>query len=85
MKRLAALVVLVAGCSQQEPNRQKLLGEIFANVAYEVIKAETASEAHNGECCSECKGTGKVKSGDGLSIVGCPCPDSCPCKKRGAK
>lgn len=28
-----------------------------------------------------CNGTGKEKTGDGLSVVACRCPDSCRCKQ----
>lgn len=33
-------------------------------------------------CAAGCKcgGTGKEKSGDGLALVGCRCPDTCKCK-----
>jgi hypothetical protein len=30
----------------------------------------------------KCAGTGKEKSGDGITIVNCRCPDSCDCKKK---
>lgn len=35
------------------------------------------------ECPPSCKcgGTGKVRSGDGLAIVGCECPETCKCKE----
>ena len=32
----------------------------------------------------KCNGTGKEKSGDGIALVNCRCPESCGCKKKGA-
>lgn len=88
MKRLILmlLVVAVGGCTAA-PDHIPLLCEAFSDAAYEVTKAEASKPAPDEEpakCCSECKGTGKVRSGDGLSIVGCPCPDTCECKKHDA-
>lgn len=31
----------------------------------------------------KCNGTGKEKSGDGIKVVNCRCPDTCACKKKG--
>lgn len=35
------------------------------------------------ECPPGCKcgGTGKVRSGDGLAIIDCGCPQTCKCKE----
>jgi thiol-disulfide isomerase/thioredoxin len=30
--------------------------------------------------CNECKGTGKIKSGDGLFVSDCPCGKNCKCQ-----
>ena len=37
------------------------------------------------KCCGECKGTGMVPTGDGISRVSCRCPDSCQCAKNRPK
>lgn len=37
------------------------------------------------ECCLECKGTGMVTTGDGITRVQCPCPDSCVCAQNRPK
>jgi hypothetical protein len=36
----------------------------------------------SGDCTTGCKcnGTGKERTGDGLSVVDCRCPDNCKCK-----
>lgn len=31
------------------------------------------------KCCSKCKGTGMVPTGDGVTRVWCECPPTCPC------
>lgn len=36
-------------------------------------------------CCGDCKGTGMVPTGDGITRVWCSCPKSCPCADRRPK
>lgn len=31
------------------------------------------------KCCGDCKGTGMVPTGDGLTRVWCSCPQTCSC------
>jgi len=44
-----------------------------------------AAPAQPHKCCSECKGTGMVWSGDGLARFHCPCPPTCECAKNRPK
>lgn len=81
--RLAALVILACGCSPR--SEQALLCECFATAAYEAVRAESVQPEAEQTCCGKCNNTGKVRSGDGLSIVPCPCPPTCKCKQGGAK
>ena len=84
MKFLAfiTIAVLVSGCSQPGGvPYQDLLTECFSQAAYEAYVAEQAVKPV-AKCCDGCKGTGKVKSGDGIAWVACPCPETCPCKKK---
>lgn len=87
MKKLFFLV-LIAGCSPAAtPDRMDLLCECFSTAAFEAYKAKVAPkspEPHK-ECCKECGGTGRVRSGDNLSWVACPCPDTCKCKCKDGK
>lgn len=88
MKRAALLVLLACGChARQPPQRIDLLCECFSQAAYEVIAAERAAGVTPGsECCRGCGKNGlpkgKVMSGDGITVVPCPCPDSCECKRK---
>ena len=50
-------------------------------LAYASIALPPAPPAAPAKCCGTCKGTGKVKTGDGLFVVPCPCPATCACKK----
>lgn len=84
-KCLLAAAVLLAGCESQRPSPKQieLLGECFAGVAYEAIRAESQAVRPSPEpqkCCGKCK-NGLVRSGDDQQWVSCPCEDSCPCKK----
>lgn len=78
VKRLLVAAVLVSGCGSP-PDRMDLLCECFATAAYEACGVKPARPP-KAECCKECRGTGKVRSGDGQAIVDCPCPDTCQCK-----
>jgi hypothetical protein len=79
-------VVAFAGCSKSvDVDRIPLLCECFSVAAYECIKAESRSVDEPEKCCGKCNGTGKVRSGDGLALVDCPCPPTCPCKNKGSK
>lgn len=87
MKRTAAVILIVlAGCSAP-PERIDLLCECFSDAAFAAYRVKvTPEEKPTRECCKSCGGTGRVRSGDGLAWVACPCDAQCPCKSsRGAK
>lgn len=79
MKVWLVSAVLFCGCSGGQ--RVDLLCECFSGAAYEVYRAELRPMPPAGKCCDACKGTGKVRSGDGLAVVPCPCPPTCRCKQ----
>lgn len=88
MSRLlfVAIVAIVAGCAEQPSSRQSLLCECFSQAAYDVITAESSPTPDAPQkCCGKCGGTGRVKSGDGLAWVACPCPETCECKQAKCK
>lgn len=80
MRAILLLCLLAAGCGHDD--KRALLCECFATAAYEAVRAETRDETPQPQCCGKCNNTGKVRSGDGLAIVPCPCPDTCPCKAK---
>lgn len=92
MKRLAIIAVLFAcGCSESRPSltpkEVELLSECFAVAAYEAIRAEQLAVLNEPRpCCGTCGKNGlpkgKVLSGDGISVVDCPCDPSCSCKSQ---
>lgn len=93
MKKLLLLVALMSGCSQQPtltPEQMDILCECFAVAAYDAIAAEqaAASKPELPPCCGRCGKNGlprgKVLSGDGISVVECPCDPSCECKSLSA-
>lgn len=82
---LATLVAVCAGCRPTQ--HVDLLSECFATAAYEAVAAEQRADVPvEHKCCGNCGKNGlpkgKVLSGDGISVVPCPCPDSCECKKK---
>lgn len=90
MTRLLAIIaaVLASGCVQQGGGRANLQPLVAAAGYYGLMDAKvgpTPAPSPKG-CVDGCKcgGTGKEKSGDGLAMVNCRCPDDCACKKKGA-
>lgn len=85
MKFVVAAIVLAlaCGCSRPSAVDQERLGECFAEAAYAAVRAKNQKPKPT-ECCGECGKNGlppgKVRSGDGLAVVSCPCPDTCKCK-----
>jgi hypothetical protein len=69
----------------ESPNLQPLVATAGAYGIAEAAAATPAPVPTVGcEAGCKCNGTGKEPSGDGLSIVGCRCPDSCSCKAKKA-
>lgn len=85
MRASLLLCLLLAGCRQEPSAWRPLLCECFANAAYEAVRASRPKPDDTNTCCGKCNNTGKVRSGDGLAIVSCPCSEACPCKRKGAR
>ena len=83
--RYAILLVLLAGCETvAEIDRANIVAELAtrtATVWHNLPKAPTPDVPSEGcvDGCT-CNGTGREKTGDGLSTVDCRCPDGCKCK-----
>lgn len=83
--RYAIFLVLLAGCETvAEINRANIVAELAtrtATVWHNLPKAPTPDVPSEG-CVDDCtcNGTGREKTGDGLSTVDCRCQDGCECK-----
>lgn len=87
---LAIATVMAAGCTQPAvtPAMRSLMVQCMCDAAVAVNRVDHAAPSDKpppspASCCTECNGTGKVRSGDGIEKVSCDCPDSCECKRRG--
>lgn len=88
---LAVAVALPISCAPMTPaatvaNLQPLVATAgaYGVIAAQVAPTPTPTPPVPTVGCEpgcKCNGTGKEKSGDGLAIVGCRCPDSCKCKQ----
>jgi hypothetical protein len=82
---LLSVVALAAGCQPAvTPQQRELMVQCMVQAAIGVnhvdhVKRDAPKPAG---CCTECKGTGKVLSGDGISKVDCECPATCKCKSQ---
>lgn len=84
-----ALLAIAVGSVIAGRSYQQDLCEMFSDAAFAVFVAESADRPVEPspapeKCEGECKGTGKVLSGDGLAMVDCDCPENCPCKMKGS-
>ena len=85
-----SLLFAAVGCVGQKPMPEQAPDmRSFVAVAglYSVWAADTPGPAPTpaGKCVEGCKcnGTGKERSGDGIAVIACRCPESCSCKKKG--
>lgn len=80
-----ALVTFVAGCPFSKlppPASPEVTAEIATQTAYAVVRSrKTFKPSPPAACCSKCT-NGKVRSGDGIAWVPCPCPQTCKCKAK---
>ncbi len=81
---VALLIFCVFGCVQEttKPDTDKAAAIVAVNFAFYQSQAKKPDVQTK---CKECKGTKRVKSGDGLAWVPCSCGDNCQCKPTQAK
>ena len=86
LMRYAWLLLLVAGCTPAvaDVDRPGIIAELATHTAcilFDLPDAPTPDVPSEGcvDGCT-CNGTGREKTGDGLSTVDCRCPDGCDCK-----
>ena len=83
--KTAALVAAMSlawfdGCRTQPSDSPAVTAELASQAAYAVVQSrKTFNPSPPAACCSKCT-NGKVKSGDGIAWVSCPCPATCKCK-----
>jgi len=83
--KTAALVAAVSllwfdGCRTQPSDSPAVTAELASQAAYAVVRSrKTFIPSPPAACCSKCT-NGKVRSGDGIAWVSCPCPATCKCK-----
>jgi hypothetical protein len=77
------MVLAVPSCTARVTDHPALTADLACETAYAVTRSrKTFSPAPpTPECCGKCTG-GKVKSGDGLAWIPCPCPETCRCKAK---
>jgi len=82
-----ALAACIFGCGPTRAARNDLQPVVAAFGAYSVMAVKSPAPQPADGCTKGCKcnGTGQEKSGDGISIVACRCPETCSCKKKAAK
>lgn len=79
---IIGVLVSTLGCSQ--PRRaERPICRPFVSVtfAYCARRAPPVSPQTGCEEGCKCNGTGEERSGDGLAVVACRCPESCECKE----
>jgi hypothetical protein len=80
--RYLIILLLLTGCTQApayEPDRDEAAAIVAGQIAF-YQPAETGKPDIQ-TTCKECKGTKKVKSGDGLAMVPCSCGENCKCQR----
>lgn len=80
---LLGVLISTLGCSQprraERPICRPFVSVTFAYCARSL--SEPVSPQAGCEAGCGCNGTGEEKSGDGLAVVSCRCPESCECKQ----
>ena len=84
--RFAGIALLViVGCSPARSASENLQPLVAATGYYGLLSAAVGPTPAPSTGCEKgcrCNGTGQEKSGDGISIVSCRCPETCSCKAK---
>ena len=85
MRVWMGMVVIAAaiGCDIQQGVNVK--GAAWVGLAIAALDPTSPRPDAPKKCCGLCNGTGKVRTGDGLALVPCDCPDDCKCKAKPTK
>lgn len=84
MRSLVLLAVLVSGCSSSSGDLRPFVAAAGTYSLMAAAAGPTPAPLPATGCSAGCKcsGTGEERSGDGLAIVACRCPEGCKCKQR---
>lgn len=76
------IALLATGCTQTSSTEDSrpFVSVTFAYGARSLGRPVSPQDGCDEGC--QCNGTGEERSGDGLAIVACRCPDTCDCKQR---
>lgn len=74
MRWLVVLLIVFAGCVASLPDDPTLSADLAVETARMVVAGRAAPPAPtpDSDRCENCKGTGKVRSGDGIEVFTCP-------------
>ena len=79
-----SVLLLFAGCTPAiaDVDRPGIIAELATHTACVLFDQPDAPDVPSEGCVDgcACNGTGREKTGDGLSTVDCRCPDGCDCK-----
>jgi len=82
---IIGVLVSTLGCAQprrsERPICRPFVSVTFAYCARSLDRAPPVSPETGCEEGCKCNGTGEERSGDGLAVVACRCPESCDCKQ----
>ncbi len=92
LKNITLLILMMAavinstGCKETEapPDRDEITAVVASHFAFYTPESTVDPDIDRKTTCEECKGTRKVMSGDGISLVACSCGKYCKCQKTGA-
>lgn len=88
MRSLAIAMIFLAGCntSAGDIDRAGIIAEIATRTAWLLLNQPQEPGPRPAGCVAGCgcNGTGKEKTGDGISVVDCRCDDDCECKQKKA-
>jgi hypothetical protein len=74
MRWLVVMLIAFAGCVASLPDDPTISADLSVETARMILAGRAAPPAPkpDSDRCENCKGTGKVRSGDGIEVFTCP-------------
>lgn len=85
MRAWIGMVVIAAAIGCDIHRGVNVRGSAWVGLAIAALDTDGPRPDTPKQCCGRCNGTGKVRTGDGLSIVPCDCPENCKCGAKPTK